>query len=96
VKYNDNWLRYLFKIDENYHKQYVNLLSLGLIALNMLDLSLEIEDLFDLKTGEFVYKRVISRINNIKDEKLRWKIWLLTNEYHQERLEFYDEINPNY
>lgn len=43
----DNWINFFMKMDGKFNRNVTNLLILGLMALNMLDLDFKLDQLFN-------------------------------------------------
>ena len=50
----DNWVNFFMKMDGKFNRNATNLLILGLMALNMLDLDFKLEQLFN-QSGQFMH-----------------------------------------
>jgi hypothetical protein len=93
------WVEFIRKIDDNKGDgRTFNLMSLGLIALEMVSPHFKVENFRLVRDGreELDWMRFRQAIKTLKNDELREKIWILTSEYPNERLDVFESLNSNF
>lgn len=93
------WVEFISKLDDNKGDgRTFNLMSLGLIALEMVSPHFRVENFRLVREGgeEFDWMRFRQAVKTLRNDQLREKIWILTSEYPQERLDVFECLNPNF